>query len=313
MANADDIIDRQRLRRSLGIWRVAAILALIALVAASAMRFVGLDTGATGKSRDHIARIAVEGTIIGDEDLLDRLDRIAKSERVKGVIVTVSSPGGTTVGGEAIYEAIRRIGEDTPVVAQVGTLAASAGYMIAAASDHIVARQTSIVGSIGVIFQYPNIEELLTNLGIDVRAIKSSPLKAEPNFYGEPPQEAEEVIEAMIMDSYRWFRDLVAKRRDFTPAEIEAVADGSVYTGRQAIENGLVDALGGDEVVLDWLEEQGVSRDLPIVDWEPEPDPARFLLMSRLAAPLLARIGIDLSNGRPVMLDGLVSVWHGPR
>ena len=94
-----------------------------------------------GKSVDHIAKVKIEGTILEDDNLIKRLDEIRKSPTVKGVILSVDSPGGTTAGGEAIFEAVRAVAKDKPVVAQVGTLAASAGYMIASASDHIVARQ----------------------------------------------------------------------------------------------------------------------------------------------------------------------------
>jgi protease-4 len=106
--------------------------------------------------------------------------------------------------------------------------------MIASAADHIVARKTSIVGSIGVIFQYPKLDGLLDTLGVDMRAIKSTPLKAEPTFYGDTPPEAEEMIRAMILDSYEWFKEIVAERRGYDAGEIDALADGSVFTGRQA-------------------------------------------------------------------------------
>ncbi|RUW19245.1 S49 family peptidase, partial [Mesorhizobium sp. M4B.F.Ca.ET.013.02.1.1] len=146
---ADDLIDRRRLRRKVTFWRVAAlIVAAIALIALSTWVY---RDDFSGSAVDHIAKVRIEGTITEDEELIKRLETIRESPRVKGVILSIDSPGGTTVGGESIFEEVRKLAGDKPVVAEVGTLAASAGYMIASAADHIVARKSSIVGSIGVL------------------------------------------------------------------------------------------------------------------------------------------------------------------
>lgn len=160
--SADELIDRRRIRRKLTFWRAATIIILIISLFVLVRWMLGDRVAAT----PHIAQIRIEGTITEDEKLLDRLEDIRRSKVVQGVIVTVDSPGGTTAGGEAIYEEIRLIAQEKPVVAQVGTLAASAGYMIASAADHIVARQSSIVGSIGVLVQLPNLTGLMEKLGI---------------------------------------------------------------------------------------------------------------------------------------------------
>src|SRR5690606_28521603 len=207
----------------------------------SATRWLFDETFGVG---DHIAQLRIEGTITEDDDVIDLIDDLRTARQVKGVIVTVDSPGGTTTGGEAIFEAIRRLAEDKPVVAQVGTLAASAGYMIASAADFIVARQSSIVGSIGVIVQIPNITGLMDNIGITMEEVKSSPLKAEPSPFNPTTQEEREMLRAMVLDSYDWFIGLVAERRPLSRGEVTALADGSVFTGRQALERKLVDALG---------------------------------------------------------------------
>ena len=175
---ADDMIDRRRLRRKLTFWRVVA-LAIAAIGLASAAAWLLRDFG--GTAVDHIAKVRIEGTITEDEELLERLKRIRESNSVKGVILSIDSPGGTTAGGEAIFDAVRELAAAKPVVAQVGTLAASAGYMIASASDHIVARKSSIVGSIGVLVQFPDITGLMDKIGVKLEEVKSSPLKAEPS------------------------------------------------------------------------------------------------------------------------------------
>jgi protease-4 len=309
---ADDIIDRRRLRRKLTFWRVAAV--VVTLVCLFAIAYASMTEEHFGeKSRPHIAKVKIEGTILEDEALLGVLKEIGKSEAVKGVILSVDSPGGTTVGGEAIFDAVRKIAANKPVVAQVGTLAASAGYMIASAADHIIARQTSIVGSIGVLVQYPNLTKLLDNVGVDVRTIKSSPLKAEPGMFDEPPPGAEEMIRRMILDSYAWFKNLVKDRRGLTDAEISTLADGSVFTGRQALERKLVDGLGGEEAAKDWLVSKGINADLKVVEWK-KPAPAGGLFWARAMANWF---GFDLGKksaaeaiSQRLLLDGLISVWH---
>ena len=240
---ADEMIDRRRLRRKLTFWRVAAI--LVAAVAIAATTGWAMRDSLGGVAAAHIAKVRIEGTITEDEELLKRLKDVAESDSVKGVILSIDSPGGTTAGGEAIFEAVRKLAAAKPTVAQVGTLAASAGYMIASASDHIVARQSSIVGSIGVLIQFPNFTGLMDKIGITLDEVKSSPLKAEPSPFNVTTDEEKAMLRSMIMDSYEWFVGLVDERRPLTRAEVLALADGSIFTGRQALARKLVDELVG--------------------------------------------------------------------
>jgi protease-4 len=308
----DDIIDRRRLRRKLTFWRAAAVIAVLACIAAI-VSFTAPEDTLGAKARPHIAKVRVEGTITEDEELLGILDEVAESKAVRGVIITVDSPGGTTVGGEAIYEAVRRLADEKPVTAQIGTVGASAAYMIASATDHIVARQTSIVGSIGVILQYPNITELLDSVGVDVRRIKSTPLKGEPSMTGPPVPGSEEMMHAMILDSYDWFKDIVETRRGLSVRQVAELADGSVFTGRQALENKLVDELGGEEAAKGWLVSEGLDEDLKIVEWK-KPDPAESFLLGRALSEWLGLYPLSQTPAYKIadrlLLDGLISVWH---
>jgi protease IV len=304
----DDMIDRRRLRSKLGFWRLAAI-----LVAGLAVLALPFAAGWAGRPAtvgiDQIARVEVSGLITEDRELLELLDDLAEDDFVKGVIVRVDSPGGTTVGGETIYGALRRIAETKPVVAEVGTLAASAGYLVAMASDHIVAHDTSIVGSVGVIFQYVDASQLLSTIGVDVLSVKSSPLKAEPSPFAPAPPEAVEMIRRMILDSYEWFVAILAERRGFSDAEARPLADGSVWTGRQALERRLVDALGGEDASRAFLEGRGVAAGTAIVDREPERDDGYgFPLLGGARSMLLSVIGIDPRAAEP--MTGLVSLWN---
>ncbi|MDJ0613090.1 MAG: signal peptide peptidase SppA [Rhizobiaceae bacterium] len=320
---ADELIDRRQLRKKISFWRVLTfMIAALALIAM--MVFAARDTIFSASNEDHIARIKITGVITNDEPMLKLLKAVKDEERVKAVILHVSSPGGSTVGGEAMYEAVRELAEAKPTVTSVGTLAASAGYMIAAATDHIVARRSSIVGSIGVLFQYADATELLGKIGVTVNSVKSSPLKAEPSPFNTTSPEAVAMIDRVIKDTYQWFVDLVTERRGMTPSQINAVADGSIFTGNQGVQNGLIDELGGQEVAVKWLEtEKEIAEDLEVVEYKPK-RPGDSIFDNPAALVQLARqFGIEI-NGTDVkefeselrerlFLDGLVSIWQSPR
>lgn len=311
--DAEATIDRRRLRRKLGFWRAATLIVVAVAVGIAAWRAYP-----AGKSSDHIANIVIDGVIQDDDKLIEMIDEITESERAKAAIVTISSPGGTTYGGERIHKALLRLGAAKPLAADVRTLAASAGYMIAASTDHIVAGESSIVGSIGVIFQYPQIKELLDKLGVRVEAIKSAPLKAEPSPFKDASPEAQEMIRRLVLDSYDWFVDLVVERRKMDRQKVLALADGSIFTGRQALANGLVDALGGDAELRTYLAGRGVPDGLDIVEWEPETESETGLLARAASLIIQQATGnsttieqqIDRLGGGKLFLDGLLSVWQ---
>jgi protease IV len=313
---ADDLIDRRRLRRKLTFWRVAAFLVLAAAVIAfSAWVY---DDNFTGRAVPHIAKVKIEGTITEDEELLKRLEAIRMSPEVKGVILSIDSPGGTTVGGESIFEQVRKLAGDKPVVAEVGTLAASAGYMIASAADHIVARKTSIVGSIGVLIQYPDVSGLMDKLGIKLEEVKSSPLKASPSPFKPTNDDERAMVRKLILDSYDWFVGIVADRRKMTHDQALALADGSIFTGRQALANHLVDAVGGEQEAIDWLATKGVDGKLKVVEWKDRDRRGGFLFSQSMAKMVAKALGLPDAGGDVIhelgadrlFLDGLVSVWH---
>ena len=315
---ADDIIDRRRLRRKLTFWRAMAL--VVVVLAVAAFSSWAMRDRLSGAGGTHIAKVKIEGTIVEDEELLERLERIGEADSVKGVILSIDSPGGTTVGGEAIYEAVRKLAEQKPVVAQVGTLAASAGYMIASATDHIVARQSSIVGSIGVLVQFPDVSELMAKIGVKVEGVKSSPLKAEPSPFTPTTDEERAMLRALVMDSYDWFVGLVEERRPLSRAEVLAVADGSIFTGRQALERKLVDGLGGEEEAVAWLATKGVEAELSVIEWKSTESSSFFspLSLAQGAFGMLGLEGLGPDVARKIgadrlFLDGLLSLWQPDR
>jgi protease IV len=265
---ADQIVDRRHLAKRVSFWRVISVILAIGLVAGLGL-FAGGGTIATEHSKPHIARISITGLITGDNATLALLESVQKSASVQGIILSIESPGGTVSGSEELYLSIRRLAAVKPTVAVVGNTAASGAYIAALGSDHIISRGGAIIGSIGVLAQIPNATKLLGNLGIEMETVRSSPLKASPSGLEPTPPEAKKALEAMILDSFVWFKGLVKERRRLTDEELKLVADGRVFTGRQALPLKLVDELGGEIEAKKWLEtEKKITANLGIEDWK---------------------------------------------
>jgi protease-4 len=255
--------ERRRKWRRSAFWRgffVAVVLGVIVAVYAG--------SGAVSEVRQQIARVEVAGLITDDLDRDEMLEEIADTDAVRAVVVRVNSPGGTTAGSEALYAALRRVSERKPVVAVLGEVAASGGYVAAIGTDHIVARGNTLTGSIGVIMEYPNVTQVMDRLGIELETVRSSDLKAEPSPFRDTNPAARALEEALVADSYAWFRGLVAERRDLDGPDLDAVTNGAVFTGRIALSNGLIDEIGGEPEAIAWLESRDASlSDLPVRDW----------------------------------------------
>lgn len=317
-APTDYLIDRRRLRRKLGWWRMAAIVAAGFGLVIMASRFTGADSA--DKLTPHIARLSLQGMILGDKDTLDLIKKIGESSQAKAVVLAIDSPGGTTTGAEKLYDELRRLNEKKPVVAVVGTLAASGAYIAAIAADTIVAQGNSLVGSIGVLFQFPNFYKLLETVGVKVEEVKSSPLKAAPNGLEPTSEAARAAIASLVADSYTWFKDLVKERRHLDDAGLAKVADGRVFTARQGVPLKLVDILGGEREAIAWLEaNKKIAKDLPVRDWKKKGSIERLGLVES-AAGVARAFGLDalaqtldqaVAAERRSSLDGLLAIWQG--
>jgi len=294
-----------RLRRSRRLWRVLFFLALLVAVLALVGRFA-LEGQGPG---DRIARVTISGTIMTDPARLKVLNELAENDRVKAVIVAINSPGGTTAGGEELYEALSALRAKKPVTAVIRELGASAAYMAAIATDRIFARRLSIVGSIGVLYQHVNAGKLLETIGVDLDKVATGPLKAEPDI-GSPMQgEVRASLQSLVNDSFDWFVEIVGERRALTRAQTLALADGRILTGRQGIETHLIDAVGGEAEAIAWLEtDKGIAKDLPVVDYFPLPETNWFNPARWLGQAARASFGLPLEG--PIALDGLVSLWQ---
>jgi protease-4 len=316
--DVNGLVERRRLRRRLGFWRIAALVLAAVAIIALGYRFSGL---VPGKNSAHIARVNLNGVIIGSDARQKMFEAIGKSG-AKAVLIEIDSPGGGVTASEELYGDIRKLAETRPVVAVVGSVAASGGYIAALATDRIIARQTSLTGSIGVLAQYPDLSGLLTNLGVKVESVKSAPLKAAPDMFKPTTPQERAALESLIMDSFAWFKNLVSERRNLSGAKLDQVSDGRAFTGRQALDLGLIDQLGGEAEARAWLAAQkDVATTLPVRDWAPEDGNLTGLGFARsMAATLAEAAGLpafaaQIRAGRTSTLDlhaldGLLAIWH---
>jgi protease IV len=318
--DSDVIVDRRRIRRKLTFWRVMAALVAVAAVVSLGMLAMPGERG-TFTPLGSIARVHIDGLIRSDADRVQALERLENSNSA-AVVVHINSPGGTTAGSEQLYDALVRLKAKKPMVVVVEGLAASGGYITAIAADHIVAQQTSLVGSIGVLFQIPNFTDLLKTVGVKVEEVKSSPLKAAPNGYEPTSPEARAALDSLVKDSYAWFRGLVKERRGMDDALVEKVADGRVFTGHQAVDLKLIDQIGDEKTAVAWLVAQkGVKSGLPVRDYKLAP---RFgdLTFLRAAASIaldalglssaarqIEQAGVTQAVGR-LGLEGMLALWQ---
>jgi len=298
------------LRRSRSRWRIAAFLALAVAVLALAGRFV-LESR-NGAGSDYIARINIDGTIATDPTRLRMLNDLGEDEHVKAVLIAINSPGGTTAGGEELYEGLSALRARKPVVTTIKELGASAAYMTAIASDRIFARRLSLVGSIGVLYQNVDAGKLLDTIGVNMEKVATGPLKAEPDFTGPIKPEVRASRESLVGDSFDWFIDIVSERRGLTKPQTLALADGRIMTGRQGVEARLIDDVGGEAEAVAWLEsDRGVAKDLPVYTRYPLPDQGFGWLGKLIGSEARSALGLNATG--PIVLDGLVSLWQvGP-
>lgn len=318
--DADAIIDRRTLRKRVTFWRVMSVLIGVVALAGAGLLTAG-RMGLVGGAA-HVARVEVKGFIGSDPEMLRLLDRIRRNSNVRALVVTVDSPGGTVAGSEGLYTALRAVAAAKPTVAVVDGVAASGGYLAAIGADHIVARETAITGSIGVIVQFPDVSRLLGTLGVTVDSVRSSPLKAQPSGFEPTSAEARAALNEIVTDSYQWFQRLVRERRSLTDDELRVASDGRVFSGARARGMKLVDAIGGEPQAREWLSTRDVGRDMPIRTYRPER--SRDLPFINMAAAAivealgLADIGARLratglaTQIERATLDGLLAVWQPP-
>jgi protease-4 len=264
----DLLLDRQRLKRRLSLWRGLAVLAAVAMLAL----LTPVTDGAAGLvGGPHVARLRLEGFIGDQPRLLRELESLEKNAAARALIVSVDSSGGSVAGGEAFHRAIQRVrASGKPVVAVMGGTAASAGYMVALPAERIFAQEATVTGSIGVLLQSFDASELIARIGVRPETIASGPLKDQPSPFRPLTEEGRAALAAVVADLQAQFVAMVAAARHLPEARVRELADGRVVTGRQAVQLGLVDAIGGEVEARRWLaENRAVPADLRLRELDP--------------------------------------------
>lgn len=298
--NADTLIDRSYLKGQITKWRLIAISVIVLSVI-----LLTNSVNAPLMGMNHIARVTVEGVITDDQRRDALFAELEEDTSVQAVIVRMDSPGGTVVGGEQLYLNIKSLAEKKPVVVVMRSLATSAGYMATLGADRIYAREGTLTGSIGVIMQTAEVTELAERLGINPITIKSGENKASPNPLEKMTEENRQVLERVVSGFYDTFVSMVATEREMDRAQVVALADGRVFTGPQALEAGLIDALGGEKEAIEWLEsEKQIAAELDVRDHEPVPERPKSL------AGFFEQMAKSFAFLPQIRLDGLVSIWQ---
>jgi protease-4 len=300
---ADLLLDRRRLKRRLAVWRIVAVLALVAALA------TGLGgSGGVVPGRPHVARLLVRGLITEDRTLTRAVSALATDPSVAALVVEIDSPGGSVAGGESLHDAIARVAAKKPVVAVMDGVAASAGYMIAVPAARIFCSPATLTGSIGVLLETGDISGLLSKLGVNADAIVSGPLKDQPSFTKPLSPEGRVAMQSLVMDMYEQFVAMVAEGRHMDVARVRALADGRAYTGHQALPLGLVDEFGGESEARAWLaKSRAVPETLPVSDIETR-SLAERLLGGNFGGML--SIPLKILFSQQVMLDGGWALWQ---
>ena len=237
------------------------------------MAKIGLDPASGGAGGEQIALIRIEGVITQSEEITKLLKQARENEHIKAILLRIDSPGGAVVPAQEIYEAVLKIREsgNKKVVTSMGTIAASGGYYIASASHFIMANHGTLTGSLGVIMELMNVEGLLSKVGIEQKTIKSGANKDVGSPFRAMTDEDKMLLQHVSDDIHQQFIDAVAKGRSLPVAAVKVLADGRVFTGRQAKAVGLVDGLGTlEDAVQKTAKLAGIKGEPKIVETQNE-------------------------------------------
>jgi protease-4 len=221
-----------------------------------------------------------------DRRLLEVIEEAGRDASARAMLLVIDSPGGSMAGGEALHGALKRFAEKKPLVALMGGTAASAGYMIAMPAQQVLAREATVTGSIGVLLQSFDVSELMARLGVRPDILATGPFKAQPNPFQPLTDQGRAEMMRVLEDLHSQFIGIVAAGRRMDEARVRPLADGRVFTGRQALPLGLIDAIGGEAEARAWLAAQkNVPEALPVRDLEPRDRVEKFL--NRFAGGLI--------------------------
>ncbi|HKJ87289.1 MAG TPA: signal peptide peptidase SppA [Gammaproteobacteria bacterium] len=253
---------------------------------------IGLFSGGGIAQQPHIAKVDITGPIVNAEPTVDLLDKARDASSVRGVLLRVDSPGGGVGASEAIFRAVRRLAREKPVAVSMGGLAASGGYMVSLGGDRIFALDSTLTGSIGVIMMSTGIYPVLDKIGVVPRIIKSGKFKDSGTPFRKMNGADRDYLQSMVDELYGQFVHRVAKSRGLKVDKVRPLADGRVFSGKQAVSLGLVDAIGTQQDAENWVrKEAGLGPDAPVEDLQPPEGWLDELMPASMAAWL--RMGLS--------------------
>ncbi|VAX14964.1 signal peptide peptidase SppA, 36K type [hydrothermal vent metagenome] len=282
-------------------WSAFLILFFLAVggglfIAAIAYLFFPSDDGilATTLSSNKIAIVRIKGVILDSEHTINQIRRWTKDEDVKAIILRINSPGGAVAPSQEIYSEVIKASKKKPLITSMGTVAASGGYYIAAASARIIADPGTLTGSIGVIMMFSNFQKLMDKIGLESVVLKSGKFKDTGSPYRPFTKEDRELLQGVIKSIYTQFVTDVASGRNMDIDDVRKLADGRVYTGEQALENGLVDQLGTMRDAIDIAAKMADMKAEPvIVEDKGEPGFLKWLLGDELDMKIPGTAGLS--------------------
>lgn len=268
---------------------VAAFLLLLSLIVAYGVRgsrLGGLDLG----SGEKVGVVPITGVIADARETLEQLKRFREDEDIKAIVIRVDSPGGVVGPSQEIYRAVARTRETKTVIASMGAVAASGGYYAIAAADGIVANPGTITGSIGVILEYTNFQELLDKIGLVPVIIKSGAFKDTGSPVRQMTPEEEALLKDFVDSLHQQFVAAITEGRRMDLDTVQRLADGRIYTGQKAKELGLVDRIGNLEDAVEWAGRRaGIEGDIVTV-YPPQKTAPILQLLSKSLETLLGRV-----------------------
>ena len=235
-----------------------------------------------------IALVSVSGPIMDPESALEWIRKVERDPMIAGVLLRVDSPGGGAAASQEIYSAVRELARKKPVAVSMGSLAASGGLMVSMAGSRVFANASTVTGSIGVRMDIPQLQGLMGKIGVGQETITTAPYKDAGSYMRPLSTEQRDYFKKVLDDMHQQFVDIVADGRHMEHARAAALASGKIFTGREAVQLGLVDELGGQQTALAWLSEQcGVPAERKLVT---RPKEGGWLPRS-----LKTMLGVDLS------------------
>ncbi len=247
---------------------------LIAAVIGAVVYFLGKEKKEFKvASNNSIGVIKLYGVIRESDDFIRKLKELANNKKIKAIIIKINSPGGAVVPSQEMYREILRLKKKKKIFAYIKSLGASGAYYVASATNKIFANPGSIVGSIGVIIEFTNIEKLLNKLGIKGVVIKSGKFKDVGNPTREMTDDEKAYLKSLVMNIYNQFLHDVSKARKIDINKLKKIADGRVFTGEEAIKLGLVDKIGNFDDLVDYIKKQCKIKGKPEIVYPEEKKP----------------------------------------